>query len=448
MNKIFENQRLYLKRLLVIAVPLILSRLIDQVQMLIDRIFLGHADSLYMSVLGNASSPMWTTMSFCFSIGTGASILISQSVGAGDKKKVCDYAGSLLKYNLIIPFLLFLFWCFCSRPVFRIMGVSDNLIPLCVDYVHYYSPVFILIGFATVMTIFQTSNFTKPIAVYSLIRSILNVIFDWILIFGKFGFPKLGIKGAAIGTTLAEYIAAVYLMYVYHRTALSTKPSFAQIRISRLRSYLRSARLGINMALEDFCWNFGNLMLIRILNAINEMAAGIYSIIFGIEVLAVVAIGSLGGGTMTLTSEAAGKRDIRMFRGVCFAAYALCLVVSLCMVLAALLFPQQIISVFTKDSSIITTSSVYLLMIGINLFSKSANIIVGNCIRGSGDTKWMLFTQIFGTVFVISMACLFVFKMQLGIAGVFLAVMTDEAVRAVINYARYRKICRSALFAQ
>ena len=62
------NNKEYLKRLLVIAVPIMLSNIIGQLQMLIDRIFLGHANDLYMSALSNVTSPVWTTMSFCFSL--------------------------------------------------------------------------------------------------------------------------------------------------------------------------------------------------------------------------------------------------------------------------------------------------------------------------------------------------------------------------------------------
>ena len=93
------NKKEYLKRLLVIAVPIILSNLISQLQMLIDRIFLGRANDLYMSALSNATSPMWTTMSFCFSLSAGASILISQSVGANDKEHIEEYAGAMIKFN-------------------------------------------------------------------------------------------------------------------------------------------------------------------------------------------------------------------------------------------------------------------------------------------------------------------------------------------------------------
>ena len=108
-------KKVYLRKLLIIAVPIICSNLISQIQMLIDRAFLGNLHPIYMSALGNVNSPVWTTMSFCFSIVTGASILISQGVGAGNKEKTEDYAASMLKWNNVIPVLLFFFWLFCGE---------------------------------------------------------------------------------------------------------------------------------------------------------------------------------------------------------------------------------------------------------------------------------------------------------------------------------------------
>lgn len=435
----------YLRRLLVIAVPLILSQLINQTQMLIDRIFLGQADTLYMSVLGNVNSPVWTTMSFCFSIATGASILISQSVGAGNREKADEYAGSLIKCNNILPILLFFFWEFGSEPVFRLLGASPALLPLCMDYVRCFAPVFLLLGFGGSLTvILQTSNYTKPLVFYGLVRSVLNIILDWLLIFGNLGFPAMGIKGAALGTTIAEYAGALYLLAVFFKTKkLGTRPSLRAVRKSRISTYLRSARLGVNTALEDFAWNFGNLLLIRILNSISELAAGIYSIVFGIEVLAVVIVAALGSGTMTLTSEATGKGDGKQYRGVSLCAYLLCVAVALVTIALALLVPRQLIGLFTKDAAVIAASGVYLLMIGFNLFAKSANIIIGSAIRGSGNTTWMFFTQIFGTVFVVGVAAFFVHVCGLGIAGVFLAVIVDELVRAAINFTKLVRIAKA-----
>ncbi len=444
-NTIIQTNKKYLPGLLNIAVPIMLSNLISQLQMLIDRIFLGHVNSMYMSALGNVTSPMWTTMSFCFSIVTGASILISQSVGAGDTEHIEEYSGAMVKYNNIIPILLFFFWTFCAEFVFRLMGVSDGLMPMCLDYSRYYAPVFLITGLGGAFSvILQTSNYTKPLVVYGIIRSGVNIFLDWVMIFGRFGLPAMGIKGAAIATTIAEYSGLIFaVIFVVSSKKLNTKPSMKWVVKAHIKPYLLSAKLGVNTALEDFAWNLGNLLLIRILNAINEMAAGIYSIIFSVEVLAVVIIGAIGNGTMTLTGEAKGNNDLGKYKGVCVCAYGLCIVVGIITLGVCLAFPQQIISLFTNDKSIIASCGIYLIFISINLFAKSANIVVGNAIRGSGNTIWMLITQLFGTVWVVSVALLFVFVLKLGIAGVFLAVIVDEIVRAFINLGKYLRIVKN-----
>ena len=203
-----------------------------------------------------------------------------------------------------------------------------------------------------------------------------------------------------------------------------------------------AVKLGINTAFEDFAWNFGNLMLIRILNSINDLAAGIYSIVFSVEVLAVVVIASIGNGTMTIASEARGSKDLKMYKEICKISYALCVLVALIALGICIAFPDFILRMFTKDEGIIASCGFYLILVCINLFGKSANIIIGNGIRGSGNTVWMFATQLFGTVFIIGLASLFVYVFNMEIVGVFMAVIVDEIVRAFINYAKLHHIIK------
>ena len=434
----------YVRPLLTIAVPIILSNIISQLQMLIDRAFLGHMDKMYMSALSNVSSPIWTTMSFCFSIVIGASIMISQRVGAGENEKTHEYAASMLKWNNVIPVLLFMFWLFLSEPVFRLMGVSDNLMPMCLEYVRFYAPIFLIVGLeASSIVIMQTSNYTKPLVWYGLVRAGLNIFLDWVLIFGNLGFPRLGIKGASIATLIAEYAGFAYAWYIFMTSRkLHTRPSLSKVLSAKIKPFLVSAKLGLNTALEDFAWNLGNLMLIRILNSIDEMAAGIYTIVFSVELLAVVVVGALGQGTLTLSSEAVGKKDRKGYIGVCLTAYIFSVSIALLLLIVCLIFPEGIVRIFTNEESIIPVCSTYLILMCINLYGKFANMIIGNGIRGTGNTMWMFLTQIFGTVFVVSCALVFVKVFHLGIAGVFLAVIADELVRASVNIAKYIKIVR------
>ncbi len=433
----------YKRKLIKIFVPIMLSNLISQIQMLIDRIFLGRMDILYMSAVGNATAPVWTTMSFVFSLSMGASILISQSVGAGENDKAKEYAASMLKFNNIIPILLFLFWTLGSPFVFHLMGVSDNVLKLCVTYTRLYAPIFIIIGLGSSYTvIFQTSNYTKPLVAYGLIRSLVNIFLDYALIFGKFGFPRMEIAGAALGTTIAEYLGGLYLLYVTitKRKEFFTHPDFRKIIHAKIRPYLQSIKLGVNSALEDLLWNLGNLCIIRILNTINETAAGIYSMVFSVEVIAIVIVGSMGSGTLTLTGEATGEKNLTLYRAIVKTAIKWSFIISGISLVFISIFPRLTLSLFTTDKEIIESSVIFIILVAVNFFGKSTNIIMGSGIRGYGDTRWMLITQILGTIEVVAISALFVFVFKFGILGVFIAVLCDEAIRAVINSVRFVKI--------
>ena len=88
----------------------------------------------------------------------------------------------MLKYNNIIPIFLCFFWMIFPKPVFMILGVSDNVMPLCLGYVRWYAPLFLLTGLGgSLGVILQTSNYTKPLVVYGCVRSGLNIFLDWVL---------------------------------------------------------------------------------------------------------------------------------------------------------------------------------------------------------------------------------------------------------------------------
>ncbi|MCR5081586.1 MAG: MATE family efflux transporter [Treponema sp.] len=440
-----ENKKGYLKQILTIAIPLTLGNIISQVQMLTDRAFLGKYNEFYMSALGNVTAPVWTSMSVCFSLVMGASILISQKIGAKENEECERYASSLMKWINVLPLFLFFVWLFGGKLIFKLLGVSDNLMPYCMDYLTYFLPIFLIVGIeASTMVIMQTSNYTKPMVWFGLIRSVLNVILDWIFIFGKLGLPEMGIKGAAIATTIAEYAGVGFCLIIFVKSKkLVTRPHFKSVLTASPLPFLKSAKLGVNSALEDFAWNFGNIVLISLLNKIDDKAAGIYSMIFGMEILVVVAIAAFGNATMTLTSEATGAKDVAKYKNVCKMAYGLSAFCSVIMLIGCILFPKQIIGVFSKDANEINGCGFYLILMCVNLYAKSANIIIGNGIRGSGNTKWMFYTQIFGTCFIIGVSSLFVRVFGLGITGVFLAVIADELVRAVINFFKLRFIVKT-----
>lgn len=425
-----------------IAVPIMLSNLVSQLQMLIDKIFIGRLSIASMSAVGNASTPMWTTMSIIFSLTTGATILVSQAYGADDKEKAKRILASLFKFNNVLGIALFIFWRFFSRNAYILMGVDKSIIDLSVDYAVFFSPIFILTGVgASVSCMLQVSQKTKIMIGYGVSRSLSNVFLDYCLIFGHFGFPAMGVKGAALATTIAELIGdLIVLIYVLTSKELPLRPSFPEIFASEIKPYLSTIRFGIPAALEEFAWNLGNLYLIVMLNRVSVEAAGIHSIIFGVELIAVMVIGSVGTATLTLSGYETGKKNLRGVKDVIFCSFILCCAVSLINLIFFMIFPGQILGLFTKDQAVLAAAPVYLMIVGIDLFPKSGNIIFGSGIRGYGDPSWMMKTQLLGTAFVIAASSAMVMVFHMGIKELFGLVVADETLRFILNRWKLKRI--------
>ena len=432
----------HIKKILLIAVPIMLSNLISQLQMMIDRVFIGRLSIESMSAVSNASTPMWTTMSTIFSLATGATILVSQAYGADEKEKARDILASVFKYNNVLGFLLFLFWLLIPQTAFHLMGVDESIIGMSIDYARYFSPIFILTGIgASVSCMLQVSQKTQIMIWYGLSRSLTNVFLDYAMIFGNFGFPAMGVKGAALATTLAELLGdLIILTYVLFSKDLPLKPSFPRILTSRFMPYVDTVKYGIPAACEDFAWNFGNLYLIAMLNKVSIAAAGIHSIIFGVELIAVVLVGSIGTATLTLSGYETGKKNRNGVWEVVMSSMLLCGVIDILNLLLFLIFPGQILGLFTRDSAVLAVAPLYLLIVGLDLFPKSGNIIVGSGIKGYGEPTWMFKTQLFGTFFVIAMSSVLVMVFHKGIMELFILVVVDESLRLILNFWKLRRI--------
>ena len=433
-----------IKRILAIAIPIMLSNLISQLQMMIDRVFIGRLSIESMSAVGNATTPMWTTMSAIFALTTGATIIVSQAYGAKEIEKAKDTLASLFKYNNALGFILFLFWFICPQVAFNLMGVDESIIGMSIDYARYFAPIFILTGIgASISCMLQVSQKTQIMIWYGVSRSAANVILDYAMIFGHFGFPAMGVKGAALATTIAELLGdAIVLVYVLTTKNLELRPSLSRILGAKFGLFVETIKYGAPAACEDFAWNLGNLYLIAMLNKVSVKAAGIHSIVFGVEVMAIVLVSSIGTAALSLSGYETGKKNVKGVWDVVLSSSLLSWGICALTLMIFILFPGQILGLFTADKEVLVAAGLYLFIAGIDLFPKSGNIIFGSGIKGYGEPSWMLKTQLLGTVFVIGASTIMVTQLHMGIMEIFILVAVDESLRFVLNYWKLRHIRR------
>jgi Na+-driven multidrug efflux pump len=148
---------------------------------------------------------------------------------------------------------------------------------------------------------------------------------------------------------------------------------------------------------------------------------------------------AIGNATLTLSGYETGRDNINGVWDVVISSVMLSGVLAAFNLLLFVLFPGTILGLFTKDEAVIALAPLYLVIVGIDLFPKSGNIIIGSGIKGYGEPSWMLKTQLFGTVFVITASSVMVLLLHMGIVEIFIMVVADETLRLILNY---WKLCR------
>ena len=427
------------KRILRLAIPLILQQLCLQLQVWIDRAMLGHVNAEFFSAVGNTTVPYHMVTSVIIAICSGTAILVAQNIGAGNLSKVAEISESSFWGNSLLSGLAFLFFLFFSDALFRIMGVQAQILDYSLSYIRILSLSLLILGpSATATSILQGLGFTKIIMISGIVGNLSNILLDWVLIFGKLGFPALGIEGAAIATVIANFLSApLTILFVLRSKKMPVKLHLFRSLSQKSCSYRSVLALGIPSGLEYGLWNIGNLILVSFLNRLDMLSAGIYTLVFSIETVPLMIYMGFANAGLTLVGQEIGAKDLSRAKLSGFLCLTFSIVVCIIVGIVFRLFPRQILNLFTDDRTILDISVPYLIFIVWILFPKAVNNVIGLCIRGMGDTRWMLYTQVFGTFFMITAGYFLILRTNLGLSGIFYTLLADETIRGTANLIRF-----------
>jgi len=314
-------------------------------------------------------------------------------------------------------------------------------------YIRICSGTLLLLGIdASIQAMLQGIGNTRPIMVASMIKVFFNIIISYVLIFGKLGFSPMNIEGAAVGTLLANLISSIGLI-IY--CAYKWKDIFDSKELEIKLVYFKEiVKIGLPTAIENYTWNASNLVLIALLNSLSYKSMAVYTLTFGMEIILYAIFTGIGRAVMTLIGQAIGAGNRELIHRYYKCGIMINLVTVMVCAIIFLLGGRQILGFFSQDTEIIETALPYLLLTAVLLIPKSLNISVGSGIRAHGHTGFMLFSQIIGSILVISCSFFFIKYLGVGIIGIYLTIFIDESIRATINAIYYHiTFARSARMA-
>lgn len=427
------------KQILRLALPLILQQLCLQMQLWIDRAMLGHVNALFFSAIGNTTVPYHMIASAITALCGGTAILTAQGVGANNYEQVRRTTESSFLGSSLISVCAFTAFFFGAEELFRLMGVQSPVLEYSIAYIRILSISLLFLGASATATAFlQGIGLTKVIMAAGIAGNLLNIGLDWLLIFGKLGLPAMGIRGAALATVIANGLSAlIVLAFVLRSPAIPVRIRLLDTPGEKLRSYRKVLALGVPSMLEYLLWNMGNMVLVSFLNRLDTLAAGIYTLVFSVETVPLLIYMGFANAGLTLVGQQTGANSPKQARKTGLTCMFFSLAVCLGIAVVFRSIPRQLLGLFTDDAGILDIAAPYLVFVSWLLFPKAVNNVIGLCIRGLGDTRWMLYTQIFGTFVMIGGGYYLILCSGLGLAGIFVTLLVDESLRGILNLLRF-----------
>ncbi|HOJ65111.1 MAG TPA: MATE family efflux transporter [Spirochaetota bacterium] len=437
-NKLRSNSALR-KEILTISFPVMLQMLVEYLLNITDTAFIGHYNIKALSAITSSIYPYFMLLSLFFSTSRGTTILISQAIGGKRFKEARRHAEVSFIFNQLISLLYFIIWIVAGRNIISLVGLKEDLLDMGSQYISIISFQFLFFGLViSAESIFQGKGITYPIMIVSIVKTFLNIILDWLLIFGKFGLPELGIRGAALATLMSQIVSTTILLIFVFVIKKDFKLRIKGILRPNFFIYLKSLFIGIPAGVEFMLWVLGQNFLILMLNKYNPVTTGIFGIFSIILNLTISLYFGISIAAMNLVGKATGSNDPKMALKVGNLCILYSLIICFFIGIIFSFLPKAVFSIFTNDKKIIESYWYFIYILVLIIFPTSLNVVGGNAIRGRGDTKWMLYTQIPGTIFIVIMVYIFIFVLKFGIGGVLLAIFIDELWRGIANYLKFR----------
>jgi multidrug resistance protein, MATE family len=413
---------------------------------LAGRLMVGRYSSAALASLQISGTLTWATYAIFTAFSSGTLAVVARSVGAGDMEAAARAARSSILFALALGVVVALPIRVANGALLRLIfpAASPEVLADAGAYLHIVLPALPLAFVeAIAAAALQGSGDTRTPLVVAAAGNVVNVAASWVLIFGRFGAPELGVRGAAIGNAATMSIEGVLLAAVLlsrrSPLGLGARPMDRSLDVAALRRVLTVSGPAVA---EKAAYHAAFLSFVAIIGLLGAAAMAANQALVAIEAVCFLSADGIGvaAGAVVAQKLGAGKPGEATRAGWIAMAMATALLTSLGLVFA--LAPRVLVSAFSSDPAIVAIGARALLVTAAAQPFMAFATVAAMALRGAGDTRTVLGSTVVCVVVVRLVATyVFVVVLGLGLAGVWMGSTADWICRAGIlgvAYARGR----------
>ncbi|MFK0569813.1 MATE family efflux transporter [Endozoicomonas sp.] len=390
----------FLRNLWQLALPISLQSMMFSLLGLIDIFMVSQLGETEVAAVGMGNRIFFFNLILIAALGSGMSILTAQYIGARNMEGVRRTLLQTIIAALAVTTPFAIVYLLIPEQIMGLVSDDLSLKALGSSYLVITAPSFLFVAITIPLeALLRTNNDARTPTRIGFITILLNVLFNYLLIYGHFGLPALGVAGSAWGTTLSRLIQAGLLIYYILEVRPALKPVKADfLQCKNRRHWVKYIAICIPMLLQDGLWSFGLVIYNLMFAQMGVMELAVMSTISSVEgVLISLFIGFAIATSIILGKElGAGEFDLawKQSRYFMLAAPLMALLIGF----ITFIFNEQIVSMFGQfQGETLKMASEVLMIAGFALCIRVINLtgIVG-VLRSGGDVKATAVINIIG----------------------------------------------------
>lgn len=424
-----------------IAWPSLIELTLTQLTSMVDLMMVGGLGPWAITAVGLSVQPRFLSMTMFIAMNVGATALVARYRGAGKPERANEVLRQALLLSLILSVLCGAAGYIYADRLIAFMGAADAE-TLAGGTVYLRIQMLTLPIFAVTSTItaaLRGVGHTRVAMAYNITANVVNVIFNYLLINGHYGFPRLEVAGASLATSIGQVAAFIMAFTVILRGRHYLHLRFRDGFRLQWQHLYNIFNIGIPSMIEQLAMRAGAIIYVRTVASLGTLAYATHQIGMNIQALSFMTGQAFAVSATSLVGQSLGKKRSDMAQSYSNHTRRLGLIISVILGIVFFFFGRQIVSLYTDEPEIIAQGARILKMVALVQPAQSSQFILAGALRGAGDTRATAVVT-FLTVLLVrpSLAILAINGLGWGLDGAWVALLIDQLLRSGLILLRYR----------
>ena len=416
-----------------LALPVTVSSLLQRTEGIVAVFLVGGLGATPIAAVGLGQLLAFIATTLVSGLSVGTNVIIAQQWGARRYEDAGQASRHFIGLSIGVSFALALLGLSVNGLIMQLLGAQPEVIALALPYSNL---IFLVIPFtvllAVLSSILQGTGDTRTPMYAMILVNVLHIALAYPLIYGYWGVPAFGVKGAAVAVGIAEATGSVYLLF---RCRTIFKPS-KRLRGDMLRTIWQ---VGAPVSGERIMQQAGILRYTKIVLIYGTVSYAAHQVGLSIESLSFLPGYGFAIAAATMVGQSIGAGKYTRAKLENWEANRLATFIMSAMGIVFFFFPYILLRAFTSDEAVIDLGTVFLKIVALLQVPLALTMVLAGSLRGAGDTRFIMIATTIGMWGVrIPIAFVAGYWLTMGVFYVWLAMIADWTLRMVLMLWRYR----------